>query len=240
MYIFFILVVSFFSANLFSQQPGIDDKPTTNDTTIIFKSPRPLLDTNEILSGQKNKFQLEFAFSVHGFGFGMAYARRINESSEYFVNLMISEARASDELEYFDWNEGRYLVPEKINRLMMFPLSFGYKKYLFLSSFEGNLKPYVSGAFTINYIMSRPYRKNGDVLGEYVPFFDSFANIENYFKPGAFVEIGFDFSPLPKQNTSIMMRYYYVPFDKGLESIKNLPVTNFGGLFISLSIGLKF
>lgn len=229
-----------FTLSIFSQQPGIDKPEWGRDTTIIFKSPRPLLDTNNLLSDLKNKFMVDFAFSVHGFGLGLGYGQKLNETSELFINLMISEARASDELEFFDWEEGRYLVPNKINRLMMFPVSAGYKKYLFSDSFEGNLKPYVSGALIMNYIMSRPYREGRLPFAPYVPFFQSFSETENYFRFGAYAELGFDFSPLPKQNTSIMLRYYYVPFDEGIESIKDVPVTNFGGLFISLSLGIKF
>lgn len=229
-----------FSSQLFSQQPGIDKPGWERDTNIIFRSPRPLLDSNDLFSELKNRFQVDFAFSVHGFGLGLGYGKKITEYDEVFFNIMISEARASDELEFFDWVEGRYLVPNKINRLMMIPISAGYKKYLFADSFEGNLKPYVSGAVTLNYINSRPYRVDRDSSGAFVPFFESFGGMENYFKFGGYAEIGFDFSPLPKQNTSIMMRYYYVPFSEGLESIKSVPVTNFGGLFISLSIGLKF
>ena len=227
MYKIFILIFLLFTTNLFSQLPGADKPGWERDTSIIFKTPRPLLDTNNIYNDLRNRFQLDFAFSVNGFGFGLAYGRKINESSEYFFNLMISELRATDELEFYDWNENRYLVPNKINRLMMFPVSAGYKRYLFQSSFEGNLKPYISGALTLNYVMSRPYRENRVTDGLYVGFFDSFNNINNYFKYGGYIEVGFDFSPLPKQSTSIMMRYYIINTSEKLESLKGAPVTNF-------------
>ncbi len=232
--------------NLKAQDPGIDKPKWENDSTIIFKSPRPLLDPTKSVEVYNNSFGGDFAFSNSGFGLGFFWTNKINNSLDFEINLMISGARASDELERFDWEIGRYVVPMKINRLYMFPVSFAVKKFVFQDSFEGNLAPYVKAGATINPIVSLPYRENREITGDFVPFFSSFDKSISYIRVGGFAELGFNFSPLPQQSTSIFIRYYYVPFGEtnyglnGLESLATLPVSNFGGLFISISIGFKY
>lgn len=246
MYRIIIIFTFCLFSTLQAQDPGIDKPKWKNDSTIIFKSPRPLLDPTKAIEVYNNSFGGDFAFSNHGFGLGLFWSNKINKSLDFEINLMISGARASDELEQFDWNTGRYVVLNKINRLYMFPVSFGIKKYIMRESFEGNLAPYLKGGISANTILSMPYRDNREANGEFVPFFSSFSETISYVRVGGFGELGFDFSVLPSQNTSIFIRYYYIPFGKasnglnGLESIATLPVENFGGFFISLSIGFKY
>lgn len=244
-----ILVIIFFIlfSTSYSQEPGIDKPEWDNDSTIIFKSPRPLYDPTKSIEALKYSVGADFAFSNHGFGLGIYWSTKINSNYDFLINLMISGARASDELEFIDWDSGRYLVPNKINRLMMFPTSFGVKRYLMQESFEGNLLPYVSGGVSLNSIISTPYLENWvaldeyNVRGDYVPYFRSFSETSYYFRVGGFLEAGFDFYPFPKQRSSINLRYYYIPFgEQGLESIYGLPLKNFGGLFISFSLGVKY
>lgn len=241
MYRIIIIFTFCLFSTLQAQDPGIDKPKWKNDSTIIFKSPRPLLDPNKSVEAFDNSFGGDFAFSNNGFGLGVFWTNNINKTLEFEINLMISGARASDELEQFDWNTGRYVVVNKINRLYMFPISLGIKKYIFQDSFEGNLAPYVKAGISGNLIVSMPYREDRLPNGEFIPFFSSFNEAESYFKVGGFAELGFNFSPLPAQNTSIFIRYYYIPFGgKGLESLATLPVENFGGFFISISIGFKY
>jgi hypothetical protein len=53
--------------------------------------------------------------------------------------------------------------------------------------------------------------------------------------------MGANFGSNNKTLVSANIRYYIIPFGgEGLESIKDLPITQFGGIFLSLSFGTKF
>jgi hypothetical protein len=237
-----ILIVYFITlGNVLCQEPGIDKPEWDSDSTIIFKSPRPILDPDKAIDALTKAFGAEVGFSPHGTSFGLFFTKKIGDQTHFLVNMVMSSAKRETELEQFDWNTGRFIVPGKINRILMVPISFGLKSYVFQDAFEGNLKPYVSAGGSVNYIMTAPYTENREFMGEFIPFFRSLNQLENYIRFGGFVDIGFDFSPMPKQNTSINVRYYYIPFGgDGLESVYMLPIQNFGGLFISLAIGVRF
>jgi hypothetical protein len=56
-------------------------------------------------------------------------------------------------------------------------------------------------------------------------------------RPAGYIAIGSAFGSEGRTSLSATMRYYYVPFGgNGLESIKELPIRDFGGLFIALGI----
>lgn len=237
-----ILILYFtFLGGLFCQQPGIDKPDWERDSTIIFKSPRPILDSTKSVEALTKAFGAEIGFSPHGSSFGIYFTSKVGKQTHLFSNFIISGAQRDTELDQFDWNLGRFVIPGKINRVFMIPVSIGLKNYVFQDSFEGNLKPYFAAGGSMNFIFTTPYRESRDPFGDFVPFFNSLNEINRYLRFGGFVDIGFDFSPLPKQNTSINIRYYYIPFgEEGLESIYRLPIQNFGGLFISLAIGVLY
>ena len=114
----------------------------------------------------------------------------------------------------------------------MFPVIFGANYYVLTEELDNNFKPYISFGLGPTFILSTPYEKE---------FFDSFGYSSAYTRFGSFVGIGADLSGTGKSVMSVNIKYYYIPFGgDGLESIKKLPLENFGGIFLTLSVGMKF
>jgi hypothetical protein len=230
------LTLIFFS-EIFSQEKGGANPDFNPDSVIVFKSPRPLIqkitETNTLSSGWGGDFLL----SDSGFGIGFFFHTFITEELLAYASLYISGARNSDEFEDRD-NSGYWTVRNKINRLYKFPLMFGLQQFLFKGSISESLQPYITAGVGPTFILSTPYTYNRIPNGEVMNWFESFNYSEWNTKMGGFVGIGAYFGSLSKSVLGFNIKYYYVPFgDNGLESIIGLPITNFGGIFLSLSIG---
>jgi len=64
---------------------------------------------------------------------------------------------------------------------------------------------------------------------------------KGYFRIGGGAQIGADFGALYTSLISVRMRYIYTPFGgEGLESVRDSPIQNFGGFYISLALGGLF
>jgi hypothetical protein len=89
-------------------------------------------------------------------------------------------------------------------------------------------------------IIKTPYITEGaDGIPYYHEFFSSFGDATFYGRFGGFVGIGAYFGNIAKGNlVGANIRYYAIPFGgAGLESMAGLPITNFGGIFLSLTVG---
>lgn len=99
---------------------------------------------------------------------------------------------------------------------------------------------------------------------EFIDFFSALKYTNTYIRPAGYVGIGADFGFSKKNLSRLNIRYYYAPFLGGNQKdefgfeIKDFegnpipvgvysmhpflapPITNFGGLFITLSVGTKF
>ena len=215
-------------AQIKGEQPG-----DITDSTFIFDSPRPLITSVDIKDQFSGAWGFDLLFSGHGFGGGFFYERTINEKISVFASLNISGARNSDEFES-QWDPQRqtYVVPDKVNRLYMFPLIFGGHYYVFTEEIASSLRPYISAGLGPTFILSTPYEKE---------FFEAFGYAAGYTRFGSFIGIGADVGGQGNSMMSVNIKYYYIPFGgEGLESIKDLPIKNFGGIFLSLDVGMKF
>jgi hypothetical protein len=202
------------------------------DSTYIFKPSKPIriYNPNETLISQS--IGLDVAFTNSGLGLGMFYHYFLDNDNIIFANFYISGARNTDEIEYWDYNTGQWVVPNKINRLFLIPLTFGYTKILFSNSIAGTFKPFASIGVGPSFIFSTPYEKG---------WFEAWKYAKNYIRFGSYIEIGGYFKTIGNSIANAGIKYYYIPFGgDGLESIKGLPIKDFGGLVLSLSIGYAF
>lgn len=225
----------FFTYQFSKSQIAGEPKPEFNpDTVFIFKSPRPLLPESEEIVQYKNSFRFDAIISEHGIGIGFLYSFALTKDLHFFSNLYISGARNTDEFEYYYWDPetGSWIlrVPNKVNRLYMFPLNFGVEQYLFTNFLSESLKPFISAGIGPTLIVSTPYDRE---------FFNSLGYARGYIRFSAFAGFGANFSINNKNFLGVSFKYYYIPFGgDGLESIKNMPIKDFGGIFLSLSIGV--
>ena len=206
------------------------------DSTYIFKSPRSLIFNEEAEKSLKSAWGIDLLFSGNGFGAGAFYQKAIADEWFIFTSLYISGARNSDEFEYYfyDPNTGRWdlKIPDKVNRLYMFPLTFGIQKYIFSKELSETFSPFVNAGCGPTFILSTPYN---------MEFFSSFSKAQFFTRFGAFIGGGAYFSGISRTLMGVNARYYFIPFGgDGLESIKNMPIKDFGGIFLSLSIGIRF
>ena len=205
-------------------------KQLEEDSTIIFKSPRPLLSEQQQSKLNSKIWGVDVLFSTNGFGAGFFYQRNFSDLTSGFINLGISGARNSDEFEYYDIQAEKYLVKDKINRLYIFPLTVGVQYRLFADKIAETFRPHVNMGIGTTFILSTPYDRE---------FFSAFGHANGYTRFGGFIGIGADLGASAKNSMGVNVRYYFIPFGgDGLESIIGLPITDFGGLFLTISVGL--
>jgi len=205
-------------------------KPIEEDTTIIFTSPRPLLSESQQDKLHSKAWGLDLLFSSNGFGAGAFYQRFFTENTTGFVNFGISGARNSDEFEQYNPYTGQITVPNKVNRLYIFPLTLGVEYRLFADKIAESFRPHINAGVGTTFILATPYDRE---------FFLAFGHANGYTRFGGFVGIGANVGSSSKSLMGVNVRYYFIPFGgNGLESIRDLPITDFGGLFLTLSVGI--
>ncbi len=228
--IFLILFLFINAEFLYSQLDANRVKEV--DSVYIFKPIEELKPFSEESTTTNNAIGFDLSFSNSGIGFGLFYNYNINKNNMLSAMVSFSGARNTDEFEYYDWNTGRWVVPGKINRLYLVPITINYTRFIFADKIGGNFKPYIGGGIGPSMIFQTPYEKD---------WFDSWNYSTTYVRYGGYVAIGGYFKSLGNSIAALNIKYYYIPFgDKGLESIEGSPITNFGGLVLSLSVGYDF
>lgn len=201
------------------------------DTSIVFKSPRPLI-TQDFNQPAKTKYWgLNLVLSNNGFGIGAFYELSIMSNTSIFASLYLSGARNTDEIEYYNPWTGELFIPGKVNRLYMFPLSFGLSQSFLTDILGTNFTPYFNIGLGPTFILSTPYEKE---------FFTSLGYSQFYVRFGIFIGTGVNIPVTNKSYIGVSARQYWIPFGgKGLESIKDKPIKDFGGFFLGLNFGIE-
>ncbi|MCE7933978.1 MAG: hypothetical protein DYG96_05235 [Chlorobi bacterium CHB2] len=194
------------------------------DTLFIFTPVAPLIDTLRKSTEVEDLFGIDVLFSNSGFGGGAFYQRKLGATLSLFANLGVTGSRTKDELD--EWNGYEYRVPNKVNRLYTFPLMIGVRQRLFAERLSDEFRPFLNAGVGPSLVLTLPYEYS---------FFSSFGHAAAHLTAGGFVGIGADFGegdPVIGAN----LRYYIIPISPGIESLKNEPITDFGGLFLTLNI----
>jgi len=238
-----VLNIIILSTFIYAQDKG-GPPPFAPDSVIIFESPRPLITTQDNLKTPNGGWGADLVLSDSGFGVGFFLHTFLSQKLMLHSSLYISGARSSDEFdELIIDNEGYYVwqVRNKINRLYKFPLMVGLQYFLFQEDLSESFQPYLSVGGGPTLILSTPYTYNRIPNGEVMDWFKSFSYADVYTKFGGYIGIGSYFGSFAGNIMGVNIKYYYVPFgDNGLESILGLPIQNFGGVFLSLSLGTSF
>ncbi len=199
------------------------------DTLFVFEPARPLIDSQSVLREYKDAYGFDLLFSNSGFGVGGFYQHNYSENFAGFVNLGITGSRKSDEFEQYDQSAQDYLVPDKVNRLYTFPLMVGVRYRLLDEVLVDNFRPYFNLGAGPSMIIALPYDYS---------FFKSFGHARAYFTAGGFIGVGAEVGG-KKPILGINVRYFYIPFRPGLESLRNESITDFGGLFLTMNVGFN-
>lgn len=178
-----------------------------------------------------NAWGVDLMFGDGGFGLGTFYRKSLNTSLTLFADFSISESKDDKEVEYVDYF-GNIIVIGKVNRVFLLPLTFGFHFRLFEKQLTENLRPYLQIGVGPNFILSTPYEQE---------FFEAFGDARFQTAAGGYVGIGANFG-LSKENLmGINLRYHYTHlFGAGIENLEGRSRTDFGDIFLSLSIGLMY
>jgi hypothetical protein len=242
--VFGMLIASFllYLGEIPAQVPGLPDLPYEKpDSTIYFEPARPLIlyDTDQTLF--PHHMGPHFVFSKHGIGVGAFYNYTINNQWSFTVKSSISNAIGNDEFDVYDPTTGARVVKDKINRLYLLPVDFSIRYFVFDNNLESSFRPFLIGGASPYLLFSTPYRTGRQPNGEVVGFFESFSDIDSYAGIGANFGIGANWGSNPLRDNKVEVVYYYLPFSgpegNGIESRAGDPITNFGSLFLSLSLG---
>ncbi len=211
------------------------EEPVPTDTSIVFTPARPLLEEIATNAVATQAAGVDLLFSGSGWGAGVFYTRVLSGNLSGFANLVITPRRNSDEVENVWYNGFIPIVANKINRLFMFPVTAGLQYRLFSEGLQETFRPYVALGLTATPILQTPYLKDG----YYYEFFESFGSGTWHMRMGGMIGVGSVFgNPGKGSMIGVNIRYYTIPYgEPGLESMAALPITNFGAVFLSLSVG---
>jgi hypothetical protein len=238
-----ICILSFFLvflSPLWGQVPGEtgssgstgDDHPIPSDTLFVFKPARPLIDKTATADRYDDAFGIDILFSNSGFGLGGFYQRLLTSKLAGFVNLGITGSRNTDEFPQWmtdpeDPTQLIYDVKDKVNRVYTLPLTLGVRYRVLENALVDNFRPYVNAGAGPTMIVALPYQYD---------IFSSVAHASAFFTGAAFAGVGADFGN-GRPTLGVNIRYYYIPFKPGVESLRNTPITQFGGIFLTMNLG---
>lgn len=176
----------------------------------------------------RNAWGLDILISTGGFGLGGFYRHEFARDVSGSVSLSVSEAKDEREIEMFDIY-GNSFSPGKANRFLLIPLMFGVEQRLFSDQIIDNFRPYLSAAVGPALIYATPYREE---------FFNSLGKGHPYYTVSGYIGAGAYFGSDRNTLLGINIRYYFVPFGSGIESLEaGPPKKEFGGFFITINVG---
>ncbi len=219
------------------------------DSTYVFTPSSPDLIQKTTYEPLRNAWGIDLLISNNGFGGGAFFRREFSDVLSGFITFAISDVKDDAEVELYNYYTGQTYVRGKINRMLLLPLTFGLQYRLFNEEIADNFRPYLNLGIGPSMVFASPYSRtreytlpNGGTLVEYeqVEFFSSLKDGKAHYSIGGFVGGGAYFGLDRSTLTGVSFRYYFVPFRKGIESLKNIYMKQFGGFYITLNFGSFF
>lgn len=206
-----------------------------NDTNIVFESPNKNFASTTRPSSLLDAWGLDILISNNGFGLGGFYRHQYTNELFGTMTFAISDAKDDNEVEYVTYY-GQTIVPGKINRFLLIPLDVGVQYRLFADDILDNFRPYINAAIGPTLVFATPYERE---------FFNSLGYGQAHYTVGGYIGFGAFFGSDKESLSGINIRYYVVPFRKGIDSMVNGyggidTKKDFGGLFITLNFGSVF
>jgi hypothetical protein len=221
----------------------------TTDTTIIFTPSNPNFMHIQNYKPATRAWGIDLLLSNNGFGLGAFYRYEMNDELALMFNFAISDVKDDAESEQYDYY-GNSIIPNKINRLLLLPLTVSVQYRLFKDDIVDNLRPYITAGIGPTMVYVSPYARpttyySADSSLYYtdpgkIDFFTSLKYGRPRYTIGGFIGAGAFFGMDSGTITSLSVRYFIAPFPSGIEVMKNGYMKNFGGLFITLTFGAMF
>lgn len=185
-----------------------------------------------------NALGIDLAFTEGGVGLGSFYRREIGRDMTFVTTFSFSEAKEPNEFTRIDpYTLQTYTIGKK-NRVFLIPITFGLQHRLFKNSLYETLRPFVEAGIGPSIVLTTPYV---DDQGNQVDFFKAFGDAHNNYALGGYIGFGANFGIDTSSLIGLNIRYYYIQlFNDGVESLVGTSTKNFGGVFISISLGKMY
>jgi hypothetical protein len=175
----------------------------------------------------RNTMGVDVLVSSGGFGLGAFYRHEYSDVFSSFIDFSISEAKDDDERDYIDYF-GNRVTYGKVNRFLILPLFAGVQKRLFKDDILDNFRPYISAAAGPTMIYVFPNNEE---------YFTALGKGRPKYTFGGYVGFGAYFGNERSTTFGLNLRYYYLPYPGGIESLQSTTKTQFGGFFITMNFG---
>ncbi len=181
---------------------------------------------------KRDSWGADILVSTNGFGLGTFYRHEYTPNLAGFIDFSISESKDEQEFERYNPYTGQTFVVGKINRFLVMPLYAGLQYRLFSEDIVDNFRPYVNGAVGPTIIYVFPYNEE---------YFTALGQGQPKYTVGGYLGFGAFFGSERSSLFGLNVRYYVIPYSGGLPSMYHgseiANKTDFGGLYISFSVG---
>ncbi len=219
------LILLMLSAAAFAEKPFATVRPDSQYSYM------PVRDIEPDTTLKPHALGLDIMIGNSGFGGGFFYRKTITGTLSWTATLSISEAKAPNEVSYYDPWTGQKFVPGKINQLWVIPAMVGLQYRLFKDDLTDSFRPYAFAGIGPNVVFAAPYNE---------PLSYSFSHGKGYFSGGGFIGVGAYFGSDPNSLIGVSIRYYILPLSHGVESMQNEPMANFNSFFIAFNIATQY
>jgi len=255
-----VFPVAIFSALLATAQTSFADENLTK-SILLFSTPQRTADSSLVTSDNpveqptyRNAWGLDILVSNDGFGLGTFYRREFTEDLFGFGMFSISESKDDREFEQYNpYYPSQSVIPGKLQRFLVMPLTFGVQYRLFREDITDNFRPFVNAGAGPTMIFSAPFADvtkdaSGKINATQIEFFKSLGKGQAHYTASAFIGIGANFGTEKANVFGVNFRYYFTYLlGDGLPSLYNtatgeLAATkkDFGGFFITLNVGMAY
>jgi hypothetical protein len=230
------------SVTAFSQ---IQEYPR-RDSSMVFTPSNPNLIQKTSYEPFNDAWGADIMLSNNGFGLGGFYRHEFSDVLSGSFQLAVSDVKDDSEVEYINQYTGQSYTPYKINRLLLIPVTLGAQYRLFSNDIMDNFRPYISAGLGPSMIFVSPYSnpevitlQEGGTFTYYnqIDFFASLKKGQLRYTFGGYIGAGAYFGIEKGSLTGISFRYYFAPYQPGVESMEGTRIKRFGGFFITLNFG---
>lgn len=212
---------------------GVVPVHAQDDGRIIFRDPKSKeekLTGSEALEPRVHSWGMDLMIGNDGFGLGTFYGLSIEDTYTLTASLSLSEIKDNRQVDYYTYWGDSYSL-NKINRVFRIPLFAGVQYRLFKDDIVENFRPYVGGGAgpVLLYITSAERE-----------FFSSLSHGAARFTFGGYLGAGAHFGFDRTSLLGLNVRYYIVPLPAGVQSVREGPLPNGNGFFISVNFGFPF
>lgn len=228
---------------------ALSQAKTGKDSTIVFEPVDANLLNQTAYTPLLNAWGFDILMSNNGFGGGFFLRHEYSDDIAGFISFAISDVKDPTEIELYNYYTGQSYVPNKVNRLIYLPFIAGIQYRLFKDDIVDNFRPYLTAGIGPSAIFVAPYSSPQQVIDpisglpatQYntIDFFSSLKYGRFRYTVGGYLGAGVYFGLDKGSLSGVNVRYYFSPYPPGIQVMTDPApkVTNFGGLYISLSFG---